>query len=166
MRLGRLTLGLLAGAFLTTALIGGCMVKKDSPAPACIEYWGPSPMGGCFGTTVILDLEVEPQLECLEIVVNNCNGGILEISNSCAETLVLGQIAIHPGDRNLGLDVAKQNGEHVLVSADSNFSQYVPEADVLVEIEGTLGEREVRISFVKTKALCENAEHAAARLTW
>lgn len=130
------------------------MVKKDSPAPACIEYWGPSPIGGCFGTTAILDLKVEPQLECLEITVNNCNGGILEVSNSCTEMLVLGQVTIHPGDRHLGLDVEKQNGEHVLVAVDSNFSLYIPEEDELVEIHGTLGGREVRISFVKTKALC------------
>jgi hypothetical protein len=154
MRPGRLTLGLLTWAFLTTMLVGGCMVKKDSPAPACIEYWGLSPMGGCFGTTAILDLELEPQLECLEMVVNNCNGGIVEVSNNCAETLVLGQVTVPPGDRNVGLDVAKQNGEHVLVSVDSNFSQYVPEADELVKIHGMLGEREVRISFVKTKSLC------------
>jgi hypothetical protein len=148
MRLARLTPGLLTWAFLTTMLVGGCMVKKDSPAPACIEYWGPSPIGGCFGTTAILDLKVEPQLECLEITVNNCNGGILEVSNSCAEMLALGQITIHPGD------VDRQNGQHVLVAVDSNFSQYVPEEDELVEIHGTLGGREVRISFVKTKALC------------
>jgi hypothetical protein len=154
MRLARLTPGLLTWALLTTMLVTGCLVKKDSPAPGCIEYWGPSPMGGCFGTTAMLDLKVEPQLECLEITVNNCNGGILEVSNSCAEMLDLGQITIHPGDLNVGLDVAKQNGEHVLVSVDSNFSQYIPEEDELVEIHGTLGARDVIISFIKTKALC------------
>ena len=143
-----------ASALLATMLVAGCMVKKDSPAPACIEYWGPSPMGGCFGTTAILDLKVEPQFECLEITVNNCNGGILEVSNTCADTLVLDQITIHPGERYVGLDLDKQNGEHVLLPVDSNFSQYVPEEDEFVEMEGMLGDREVRISFVKTKALC------------
>jgi hypothetical protein len=153
-RLGKLTPWLLVWVLLTTVLVVGCMVKKDSPAPGCIEYWGPAPMGGCFGTTAILDLEMEPQLECLEITVNNCNGGILEVSNTCTETLALGQIAIQPGARYVGLDVDKQNGQHVLVSVDSNFSRYIPEGAELVVIQGMLGGREVRISFVKTKALC------------
>jgi hypothetical protein len=83
---------LLVCAFLTVTLAGGCLVKNDSPAPGCVEYWGPAPMGGCFGKTAILDLKVEPQTECLEIAVNNCNGGILEVSNACAEMLVLNLI--------------------------------------------------------------------------
>jgi hypothetical protein len=135
-------------------LVGGCMVKTDSPAPGCVEYWGPASIGGCFGTTAILDLEVDPQLDCLEITVNNCNGGILEVSNTCAEILALGQITIHPGERHVGLDLDRQNGQHVLISVDSNFSEYVPSEDELVAIRGMLGRREVKISFVKTKELC------------
>ncbi|HUW94834.1 MAG TPA: hypothetical protein VMW58_03540 [Anaerolineae bacterium] len=154
MRLGRLTPWLLTSAFLTIMLAGGCVIKKDSPAPGCIEYWGPASIGGCFGTTAILDLKVEPQTDCLEITVNNCNGGILEVSNTCAEMLALNQITIHPGERHVGLDLDRQNGEHVLISVDSNFSEYIPEEAELVEIQGMLGGREVRISFVKTKELC------------
>jgi len=153
-RLGRLAPRWLVWILPMTVLAVGCMVKKDSPAPGCIEYWGPSPMGGCFGTTAILDLEVEPQLECLEVTVNNCNGGVLEVSNSCSEVLTLGQIAIQPGQRHVGLDVGRQDGQHVLITVDSNFSQYIPEQDERVEIAGMLGRREVRISFVKTRALC------------
>ena len=52
-------------AFLLAVLLGGCVVKKDSPAPGCVEYWGLSPLGGCFGTTAIIDLEVEPEHACL-----------------------------------------------------------------------------------------------------
>ena len=111
-------------------------------------------MGGCFGETAILDLEVEPQIECLEIAVNNCNGGVLEVSNSCAEMLVLDQITVHPGELHVGLDLDRQNGVYVLKSSDSNFSQYVPAEDEFVEIRGLLGAQEVKISFVKTKELC------------
>ena len=132
----------------------GCLVKNDSPAPGCVEYWGPAPMGGCFGKTAILDLKVEPQNECLEITVNNCNGGILEVSNSCAEMLVLDQITVHPGESHVGLDLDRQNGEYVFKSSDSNFSEYVPSEDEFVEIRGLLGAQEVKISFVKTKELC------------
>lgn len=135
-------------------LVGGCVIKKDSPAPGCVEYWGPSPMGGCFGTTAILDLEVEPEHGCLEITFNNCNGGILEVSNSCAEILFLRQVTVHPSERNVGLDVEKQNGEYILVPTDSNFSDYIPTENEFVEVTGMLGGEEVKISFLKTKELC------------
>jgi hypothetical protein len=133
---------------------GGCLVKKDSPALGCIEYWGPAPMGGCFGKTAILDLKVEPQTECLDIAANNCNGGILEVSNSCAEALILGETMVEPGESNVSLDLDRQNGEYFLKSSDSNFSDYVPAEDEAVEIRGLLGAQEVKISFVKTKELC------------
>lgn len=132
----------------------GCLVKKDSPAPGCIEYWGLAPMGGCFGKTVILDLKVEPQAECLEITVNNCNGGVLEVNNTCAEILTLNRITVHLGERHAVLDLERQGGQYVLKSADNNFSAYVPLEDELVEIRGLLGAQEIEISFLKTKKLC------------
>ena len=60
--------------------------EDDNPAPGCRESFG---FGGCFGTTVILDLSMEPESECLEIEVNNCNGGGLDVDNDCQEDLVL-----------------------------------------------------------------------------
>ncbi|MGB9301704.1 MAG: hypothetical protein WCD51_14100 [Anaerolineae bacterium] len=139
---------------LLAVAAAGCLVKKDSPAPGCVEYWGPAPMGGCFGKTAILDLKVEPQTECLEIAVNNCNGGILEVSNSCAEMLVLHQITVQSGELYVGLDLDRQNGQYVLKRAEGNFSEYVPAEDESVEIRGLLGAQEVKISFVKTRELC------------
>jgi hypothetical protein len=154
MRGGRLVCCLLIWAFLTTVLLAGCIVKQDSPAPGCVEYWGPAPMGGCFGTTAILDLKVEPEIDCLEITVNNCNGGVLEVSNTCAEILFLHQITVHPGERNVGLDLDKQDGEYMLVPSADNFSDHLPIEDELVTIQGMLGAQDVKISFVKTKELC------------
>jgi hypothetical protein len=139
---------------LLTLLLAGCLVKKDSPAPGCVEYWGPAPMGGCFGKTAIIDLKVEPQIECLEVSVNNCNGGVLEISSTCAEMLVLSQVTIHTREFNVALDLDKEDGEYVLKPTDSNFSTYVPLEDEFVEIYGVLGGQEVKISFLKTKELC------------
>jgi hypothetical protein len=132
----------------------GCLVKKESPAPGCVEYWGPAPMGGCFGKTAILHLKVEPQTECLAISANNCNGGVLEVSNSCGERLVLNQITVQPGEPHVSLDLDRQNGEYLLKPADGNFSQYVPSEDESVEIRGLLGGQEVTISFIKTRKLC------------
>jgi hypothetical protein len=135
-------------------LLAGCLVKKDSPAPGCIEYWGPAPMGGCFGKTAILDLQVEPENKCLEITVNNCNGGVLEISNACREIFVLSSVTVHPSERHVSLDLDKQDGEYVLTPTEGNFSDYVPLEDESVEIWGMLGGQEVKISFVKTRELC------------
>jgi hypothetical protein len=111
-------------------------------------------MGGCVGKTAILDLKVEPEIECLEVSVNNCNGGILEISNTCAEMLALSQVTIHPREFNVALDLDKENGEYVLRPTDSNFSSYVPLEDESVEVHGVLGGQELKISFLKTKELC------------
>lgn len=154
MRGERLVSCLRTWAFLTTMLLAGCIVKQDSPAPGCVEYWGPAPMGGCFGTTAILDLQVKPDNDCLEIAVNNCNGGILEVSNTCAEILFLRQITVHPGERHVGLDLEKQDGEYMLVPSPDNFSDYLPVEDEHVTIQAMLGGQELKISFVKTKELC------------
>ena len=140
---------------LSLALVlSGCVVK-DSPAPGCVESIGPPIAGGCFGKTAILDLAVEPEIECLVVDVNNCNGGVLEVWNRCDETLVLGGVEVSPPD-HVGLDVVEEEGgAYGLVEVDSNFSDHVPEADREIEIVGTLGEREIRLAFTKTAKLCE-----------
>jgi hypothetical protein len=40
-------------------------IKKDGPAPGCVGYRGLAPMGGCYGKSVMLDLHVQPALDCL-----------------------------------------------------------------------------------------------------
>jgi hypothetical protein len=138
------------------ALTAGCGVKKDSPAPGCIEYWGlAAMMGGCAGTTAILDLQVEPVLDCLVVEVNNCNGGVLEVTNRCTETLVLGGVEIEPDEYSVSLDVLeKQEDSYLLIENYSNFSDYLPAQDEAVTVLGTLGDRPIRVTFIKTKALC------------
>ena len=140
---------------LVALLLSGCIVIRDGPAPGCVKSIGLPLAGGCFGKTAILDLTVEPDVECLAITVNNCNGGVLEVDNSCDETLALGGVEIASSDR-VGLDVIEGGeGEYLLVEESSNFSDYVPEVDQRIEIVGTLGEQEIRVSFAKTAKLCE-----------
>jgi hypothetical protein len=131
-------------------------INKHSPAPGCIEYEGPAPLGGCFGKTAILDLRVDPKINCLTISVNNCNGGVLETANSCSEALILGGVEIVPSEGYVALDIAgKQGGGlHVLKRSSGNISEYVPQQDEKVEISGTLGKRAIKVSFTKTKKLC------------
>jgi hypothetical protein len=135
--------------------VAGCVVE-DSPAPGCIKYlFGGAPTGGCFGKSVITDLKVEPAIDCLTIEVNNCNGGILEVSNSCDEPFVLGSVEISPSEYNVGLDVlGKEDGHYLLAVTYSNFSSYIPQENELIELVGTLGDQEVWVSYIKTKALC------------
>jgi hypothetical protein len=136
--------------------VSGCLVRKDSPAPGCVEYWGLAPMGGCFGKTAILDLAVDPEIDCLTIEVNNCNGGVLEVRNACGEPFVIGGLEIEPSDSAVSLDLLRiENGQYLLTYAEGNFGRYVPPEDEGVEMWGTLGAREIRVSFTKTKELCQ-----------
>ena len=113
-------------------------------------------MGGCFGKTVIMDLEVEPSIDCLTIEVNNCNGGVLEVSNSCDEPFVLAGVEITPEEYNVGLDVlGKEDGRYLLTATYSNFSDYIPQENEEIEFVGALGDQEDLVSFIKTKKLCE-----------
>ena len=140
---------------LVALLLSSCVVVKDSPAPGCVETVGIQMTGGCFGKTAILDLTVEPENECLEITVNNCNGGVLEVRNNCGEELVLGGVQVLPSE-SVSLDVVEQeNGEHSLSETYSNFSEHVPETDQRIEMVGTLGSQEIKIAFTKTAELCE-----------
>ena len=136
-------------------LLSGCIVTKDSPAPGCVESIGLPMSGGCFGKTIISDLTVEPELACLDITVNNCNGGVLEVDNSCNETLVLGGVEIPYSDL-VSLDVIEeQGGTYALIDVSSNFSDYIPEENKRITITGLLGGQEVKVAFTKTAQLCE-----------
>jgi hypothetical protein len=140
---------------LLLMVLAGCIVTVDSPAPGCRKYIGVVPMGGCSGKTAILDLEVEPEPACLTIQVNNCNGGVLEVHNACSEMLVLGGVEI-PASTSVGLDVAgKQETGYSLTRAGGNFSTYTPDEDERIELTGVLGSVAIKVTFTKTKQLCE-----------
>jgi len=132
----------------------GCIVK-DSPAPGCVEYIGFSPIGGCNGKTIITDLTLEGFPECVQMTINNCNGGVLEVQNDCSETLILGKLEIPPGE-SFNLDVQTvSDGGFVLVRTPSNFSNYTPGTDQSVQITGTIGNQTLSMFFLKTAPLCE-----------
>jgi len=131
---------------LLALLLSSCIVTEDSPAPGCVKSIGLPTMGGCFGKTIILDLTVEPENECLAITVNNCNGGVLEIVNSCQETLVLDGVEISSSDR-VSLDVIEDDdGTTSVNDVGGNFSDYVPEENKSITITGLLGSQEIRVT--------------------
>jgi hypothetical protein len=126
--------------------------EDDNPAPGCRQGFG---MGGCFGTTVILDLNVEPQIECLEIEVNNCNGGVLDVDNDCQEAYFLEGIEILPSEYAV-LDVVEKGVDNYsFIQIYSNFSDFTPQEDRSITVSSYLGEQEITISFTKTAPLCD-----------
>jgi hypothetical protein len=146
--------GLIVVSLLFVTLLSGCIVVRDSPAPGCVKTIGVGAIGGCFGKTVVLDLVVEPEIECLSIAVNNCNGGVLEVQNRCGEALVIEGVEM-PAEEYLVLDIAKDDGRYVPLVTNTNFSDYTPVVDEQVEMTGQLGGQEIAVSFIKTAALCE-----------
>ncbi len=141
-------------AVMIISLATGCLRVKDSPAPGCVRYIGLAPIGGCFGKTIITNVEITPTIACLTIEPNNCNGGVLDVVNQCDETLKLGDVEVLPGDRTV-LDLVRDGDSVRLVSAASNFSEYTPEDEQTYEFSGILGTEEVTLSFTKTGPLCD-----------
>lgn len=132
-----------------------CVARKDSPAPGCIENLFFPSMGGCFGRSVILDIQVEPEIDCLLVEADNCNGGVLDIKNSCEEDFLLDEYRIESSSR-MTFDVEEmQDGNFSLIETDINFSVYIPENDTIIILDGLIMDRQVKITYTKTKALCE-----------
>lgn len=140
---------------LMLLLIGYYFFHKNLlTAPGCIKT-NKLIFGGCFGKTLIFDLNVNPRVECLSIDINNCNGGILVISNLCNESFVTGNIEIKPQDKYVGLDVLKDEiNKYSLIYSDGNFARYIPKQNEKINIIGVLGNQTIEISFIKTKELC------------
>ena len=143
-------------ALLTLLLmLSGCVVTQNSPAPGCIKSIGLPMSGGCFGKTAILDLSVKAESPCLDITANNCNGGVLEVDNTCSETLTLGGVDILPSDY-VSLDLVEESpGTYALKEISSNFSDYSPPEDQRITITGRMGSQDVTVTFTKTARLCE-----------
>jgi hypothetical protein len=134
-------------------LLAGCIVVQDSPAPGCRRVIGLPSTGGCFGKAAIVDLQVDPPVDCLTVSANNCNGGVLSIANACSEPLSLGGVEIAPAQR-VTVDVAEGDGQYALTPSQGNFSAFLPARDEAIEITGDLSEMEVHVSFTKTGPLC------------
>ena len=128
----------------------GCLVLKSSPAPQCISYIAPPIIGGCSGKSAIIDLYVSQHPACLQIEVNNCNGGVLEINNQCSAPFHLDS-AIVPAGELKAWDLMKINGEHSLINANGNFSYFIPDNNEQINLTGWLDNEKIQVNFVKTK---------------
>ena len=53
---------------------GVVRAEAENPAPGCRKSFG---MGGCFGKTAILNVAVEPAVDCLLVEGDNCNEDLI-----------------------------------------------------------------------------------------
>ena len=141
------------GITVCMLILTACIVK-DSPAPGCRKTIGFPAMGGCSGKTAIVDLEVTSAPDCVIIDANNCNGGVLNIRNTCAEAVALSDMVIDPSD-SVSLDVKMVADTIELTRAHGNFSDYIPEQDTRFELVGVMGADPIQIAFTKTTLLCK-----------
>jgi hypothetical protein len=144
---------------LLIIVIAGCV--SFSEAPGCNN----SPfIGGCFGTHLIKNLTVEPEISCLKIESNNCNNGVIEILNYCEENVTIAGIKMEekrineygtviPSDLTID-PIRKPSGEIIVNNTLGNYGNYEPTFDDFITINGTVGNTSIKISYVKTKSLC------------
>lgn len=152
MRKHKLTIAI--GVMIVFFSIISCITTKDSPAPGCIQRIGCSPMGGCFGKTIIQDLQIENAPACLQVTVNNCNGGVIDVDNTCEDRFTLDDNVVEPGDL-MSFDIRQDGSEFSLIPVASNISEFIPSFDQAIDLYGKLGDQSIKISFTKTAPLCE-----------
>ena len=138
------------GLLVTTA---ACIsLKEKSPAPGCRRSFG---MGGCNGKTIIKDVTFGPQIDCLIITGDNCNGGILDVRNRCDEDLVINDQIISAGEY-CSFDVTEgAEGQYDLLLVDHNISLFTPEQDIPITFNANMGEQQIIIHFVKSAPYCD-----------
>ncbi len=136
-------------------LCSGCIVVSDSPAPGCRKYFAMAPTGGCDGKAIIKSLSVESQAECLGFQVNNCNGGIVTLTNDCDENISFAGMRINSTDKRANFELSRgKDGSVSAVHAKGNFATYYPDEEELLSAEGKVGNRRFNVSYVKTEYLC------------
>ncbi len=143
---------LILAAVIGLTLSCSLFVSERSPAAGCNKSIG---MGGCLAITAIIDLSVDPIIECLEIEENNCQGGFLDIRNSCQESFILEGIEIPPSGYT-SIDIEEdENGYISLIEVGDFAIEYEPDENKPVTVSGILGNQEIKLEFIKTAPLCE-----------
>ncbi len=91
-------------AFAASSYLLGPLFGQDSSSwsedlytpPGCLPRSGFKAPGGCRGKSSIVSIVVKPRINCLSIRANNCNGGVIEITNDCSEDLWIGKLRFSP----------------------------------------------------------------------
>ncbi len=125
-------------------------VTQPSPAPGCVKRLLPT-FGGCFGKTVILDLRYQGPA-CVQLEVNNCQGGELRLKNTCTDPVKLEALTVPAGGEEV-LDIRPAERGYVLMHRES-LPTYAPEKELRLTFSGKVGEEQLTLSFTKTAPLC------------
>jgi hypothetical protein len=141
-------------SFLACLLLLNSCGYQDSPAPGCVKGSLSPSNNGCFGKIAIIDLALVSTPSCLVIEVNNCSGGVLEIRNTCAENVHLGGIVILSSASTI-LDIREKPEGLEVFETDTDISQYIPEDNRQIKLQGNLGSQPIEIGYTKTSPLCE-----------
>jgi hypothetical protein len=150
--------------FATALVVAATMLRSASSwanevPPGCFPT---SSIGGCSGKNLIDSIDFKAPT-CLLVIPNNCNGGVLEIQNSCDTSLQLGDLVLpavphtstapFPSFPTIELFRDKQGIVKAKLS-NGNYESYTPSETEVLEIKGTLGSQPVVLSYRKTKPLC------------
>jgi hypothetical protein len=135
---------------LAVLAAGGCV--KDSIAPACDRQL-PFISGGCYGKAGIKDVIMQPDIPCITLKPNNCNGGVLEVQSGCTEKVHVGDNELAPGE-SVTVEFVREGGMVKALKAKGNMASHNPAEDDLVTALGDIGGREFTITYTKTKPQC------------
>lgn len=109
--------------------------------------------GGCFGKTSITNVKLSKNIDCLIIKVNNCNGGIFEVTNNCKTDVFIGETKF-PYDAttkgNFSFDITRDDDtKFSAVTSHGNFAIYKPDFADQIQINIKVGNEESTLSFTK-----------------
>lgn len=132
---------------------------EEEYAPGCSQPTGAP--GGCFGKNIIKNAKLSNSISCLDIKVNNCNGGIFEIVNTCKDNIYINEKTLVKKEDSffnyfyfdLGRD---EQGTLWPYIREDSFSVYKPSEDDNISIQIKAGEKTATLSYTKTKPLCDN----------
>jgi len=72
----------------------GCSYSEEKTDNGGITF------GGCFSSTGLYDIKIEPEISCLIPIPNQCNGITLELANRCTSDIEI-EKQIIPVDKNV-----------------------------------------------------------------
>ncbi|MBN1941536.1 MAG: hypothetical protein JW772_05135 [Candidatus Diapherotrites archaeon] len=126
-----------------------------------------NPFGGCNGTYEIKDLSVTPAPDCLEFEANNCNDGVLVVTNDCQETIFLCGVEIpaatiryYGENKNNGRSVPGGTTLEIILHADGsaslektsgNYAKYIPKKEQQLSITCDYKGKPITIAYLKVK---------------
>lgn len=166
-----LGMGLVIDVFLVVFLIlpftKPCKVIERSIAPACSKTEGFCIGGGCFGKSAIKDLKVVPSVDCLQFEINNCNGGILTVTNKCNEDLTIGGLSLpyikirERHSKSVDIKLTKNNNGEVVVNVFQNiksvdgWSLLASQRYKDIAIGGKIGDENFEIAIKNSKLVVD-----------